>query len=54
MKEGCYNMDRTSTGFIEKALEYLYQVTDQYGVIPVGTIMKIEQVIGELEYLIKE
>jgi hypothetical protein len=47
-------MDRTTTGFIEKAIEYLQQASDQYGVIPIGTIMKIEQVISELEHLIRE
>ena len=47
-------MDRTTTGFIEEALEFLYLASGQYGVIPVGTIMKIDQIIGELEYLIEE
>ena len=47
-------MDRTTTGFIEQDIELLQQASDLHGVIPQWTIGKIEQIIGELEYLIED
>lgn len=40
--------------FIEKALNFLKQATDQYNVLPHTTIMRIQNVIEELEDILEE
>jgi len=45
---------KTDLVFVRKAKELLEMATDKYGILPVGTIMRIQDVIKELEDILEE
>jgi hypothetical protein len=47
-------MDETSRAYVNTAIDLLEIVTDQYGIIPHVTIMKIKGIIKELRDVISE
>ncbi len=50
-----YNMSReTDYIFIEEALKMLRTATDQYNVLPHTIIMRVQNVIEELEDILEE
>ena len=50
-----YNMSREiDMIFLRKALEFLQLASDQYNVLPHTTIMRVQNVIEELEDILRE